>query len=382
MQILKMFFFLDDNLGFVCVYHPFQNDPGTLLKTTDGGDTWKGIEVPLVPYCIRMFDRDNGILGCIGGGLYTTDDGGESWSLFGFLKATILDMSIINSEEKTSLISTAYGGVIKYTPQGIIDMDPDDDIVADVKGIHVLDENRFCCTQTGNIYYYDGIGYSDLMTHTAGYVSDICFADENRGWACNDYNLVQGTGKVDPEYAWARIKDADNAARGLNKIFAWDKDNIWIVGNTGVMYYSSNASECGYNLSTQTWWSEVVLEQQAVGMTDKDFTGVYFTSMNNGYVVGAALTILRYTILNSVDEGHDRNELLVSPNPAVDLINLSGEFLPNSKYEISDIKGNLLMNGDLPESQSINISELQAGAYFIKIMSGDEVFTEKFIVEK
>lgn len=73
------------------------------------------------------------------------------------------------------------------------------------------------------------------------------------------------------------------------------------------------------------------------------------------------------------------NELVIYPNPAKDVLNISSLELNDSMlYTIFDITGKRVMNSKLNNS-SIDISKLSPGNYIIRIVSGASIKSQKFI---
>jgi hypothetical protein len=72
--------------------------------------------------------------------------------------------------------------------------------------------------------------------------------------------------------------------------------------------------------------------------------------------------------------------LIVSPNPTKDILNISSSMPLNEDtiYTIYDISGRQLMNKKL-ENQTIDLSALSSGNYILRVISGKDVKTHKFI---
>ena len=72
--------------------------------------------------------------------------------------------------------------------------------------------------------------------------------------------------------------------------------------------------------------------------------------------------------------------LIVSPNPTKDILNISSSIPLNKDtiYTIYDISGRQLMNKKL-ENQTIDVSALSSGNYILRVISGKDVKTHKFI---
>jgi hypothetical protein len=73
--------------------------------------------------------------------------------------------------------------------------------------------------------------------------------------------------------------------------------------------------------------------------------------------------------------------LNIYPNPAIDYINIVYTPAINSIYEVFDVQGNKRFSGTLYPlgSQQLNISALQNGLYFLRVINGKSSISGKFI---
>ncbi|MEM5565745.1 FG-GAP-like repeat-containing protein [Psychroserpens sp. AS72] len=97
----------------------------------------------------------------------------------------------------------------------------------------------------------------------------------------------------------------------------------------------------------------------------------------NNPTINGALEIIEGDTLSL--ENSLTNELVIYPNPAKDILNISSLELNDSMiYTIFDITGKRVMNSKLKES-SIDISKLSPGNYILRIVSGSSIKSQKFI---
>jgi hypothetical protein len=86
---------------------------------------------------------------------------------------------------------------------------------------------------------------------------------------------------------------------------------------------------------------------------------------------------------NSINVYSDINTTIsVYPNPVNDKLYLQSQIFKNPNkvsYQIMDIFGNTILEGNYSLSDYIDVSSLASGVYFIKAISGTEVATNKFI---
>ena len=73
------------------------------------------------------------------------------------------------------------------------------------------------------------------------------------------------------------------------------------------------------------------------------------------------------------------NDLILYPNPTKGIINLNTNYGFNEAiYSIFDIGGRRVLNSKFNSNQ-IDVSELSAGTYILRIMNNNQIKTQKFI---
>ncbi len=91
---------------------------------------------------------------------------------------------------------------------------------------------------------------------------------------------------------------------------------------------------------------------------------------------------LRLASINS-DEARLNNQISIFPNPTESILHLNYNFVSEGShnYKIFDITGRLQMQRDISSIkgiETINLSSLQQGSYFIIVYNGNrQIFTEK-----
>ena len=79
----------------------------------------------------------------------------------------------------------------------------------------------------------------------------------------------------------------------------------------------------------------------------------------------------------SINENDQNNLTQINPNPAVSELNLLGEGA--FSYQISDMSGKILLQGEVNESDKIRIADLNAGVYNITCVTENKVQTLRFM---
>lgn len=78
-----------------------------------------------------------------------------------------------------------------------------------------------------------------------------------------------------------------------------------------------------------------------------------------------------------ISDINESNTLMIYPNPAVSELNLLGEGA--FSYQISDMSGKILLQGEVNESDKIRIADLNAGVYSITCITENKIQTLRFI---
>lgn len=103
---------------------------------------------------------------------------------------------------------------------------------------------------------------------------------------------------------------------------------------------------------------------------------MYVASSQNG-------TIYKITAPNaSVEDIDNQNKIKIYPNPASDKIFVEGINQENLNAEFITLEGRVILNKNLNSDNSIDISGLNSGIYFVTIKSNqNKIYTQKIIVK-
>lgn len=108
-------------------------------------------------------------------------------------------------------------------------------------------------------------------------------------------------------------------------------------------------------------------------VTEVRFTATDFANSNLDLFKGN----LDVTVLGNENETILDSKLALSPNPSNDIIKVSGLKMAGA-FTIYDTHGISILEGIAENEESVNISDLKAGIYFLKFKTGE---TLKFIKE-
>ena len=149
---------------------------------------------------------------------------------------------------------------------------------------------------------------------------------------------------------------------GSKYIVAFQNDKIVSITHNGTLDTSFNNTGVFF-CENYYYYMDVKLQD-----TNKLLLGGY----SNG---NAAIIRLNIPYEVSIKETpYSENRITIYPNPAKDYLYFNSE----QRFEIMDIQGRILLRSENP-MQSVNVSRLKAGVYFIKTITGANTQIQKVI---
>ncbi len=153
---------------------------------------------------------------------------------------------------------------------------------------------------------------------------------------------------------------------------AGDAVIVWDEPEGCVMPDEYNVYEDGTFLgsTTDTFYVDMGLTN---GLFTYTATAVYYFGESE---VSNSITIL----IVSLDE-NNANELVVSPNPAIDYVKVNSGIHINT-YSILDINGKVVESNIVESSKfTINVSQYSEGLYYLKFETDDKPILRKIILK-
>jgi hypothetical protein len=150
-----------------------------------------------------------------------------------------------------------------------------------------------------------------------------------------------------------------NTNRALNNVYQWFKDSNPISGANSTTYTIVNAQESD--------------------------SGVYYCEITNPTVPD--LVIVRANINLLVDsnlsiEDIENNTFSIYPNPTANWLNIAGNSLINSKAEVYDLNGRLVISKKIKSNITIlNVETLSPGVYVMKMTNEQNATTTKRFIK-
>ena len=353
--------FLNENIGWIA------GEDGTILKTTDAGNSWisQSISTPDNIRIIFFTDSLNGWVDLYEwtpfrhGSIYHTTDGGDSW----FSQFTIADYGLLSLFFTDNLNGWVVGtnGIAFKTNDG---GNTWQQMYIETFGgwlysVRFVNNNygwavgemfgQVAKTTDGGNYWFN----QNIPTYY--YIIDSYFSNENFGWCVGSNGTIVATS--DGGNTW--LTRTSGVTNELRDILFVNENSGWIAGFGGVILHSNNGG-----LS----WS-----QQSSNTTD-DIYNINFVSESTGWAVGENGLIL-HTInggipveLIAFTGSIYENNIILNWETATETNNKGFEILRDGKV-ISFISGS--GTSTEPQSYSLTDEDVSPGTYTYSLVQID-----------
>ena len=290
MAWLRSVYFLDQDHGWVA------GSNGTLLRTTDGGETWKRL-LPLTRDTLHDVYFANENVGWLvverdllklktndepRSYLLKTEDGGFSWRRV-FLKSADVNVRLVRAIFADTQHGWVFGetGIVYGTRDGgehwVRQASPTKHLLL---GGAVVDYSRVWLVGAGATIVQTSDGGT---TWQSGIVRDdqnvrftaASFVGQNSGWAVGAAGRIFKT--IDSGRTWFAV--AANVDSDLLDVKFVNANEGWIAGSQGILLHTNDA---GAHWTTQS------------NVTSHALQRLFFLDRNHGWAVGFGGTILKY----------------------------------------------------------------------------------------
>lgn len=364
--------FLTNDLGFVC------GAAGTLLKTTDGGETWNPITTGTSNDLYRTYfqDEDHGIVVGNNGTARKTINGGQNWTTIN-LNTTEHFRDVFFWTATDGIIIGGNGvGIVRTTDDGGQTWQSQDDIPGE--GL------RSACMNNGKLYF---IGFEGNLFEVD--TTDFSFTTHDTeqpamvsiDWNALDHAIaIGGNGFIkkttDGGVTWTYVESNTNnfmaEVRFLNSTDGFIACGD-VANNTGLLLKTNDGGE--------TWTT-----------IDPDSHRLYALSLySNTTLIATGLngTILKFVkdenaVENSID---DKVEVVLTfPNPTHDQLHVSllHPDLYNAAWaiELTDMEGRIVLSENFRHTSNaiVQVGNIAAGTYFVHVKAGNDCISRKKIV--
>jgi len=252
MRVRNIYFNTDES-GFAVVGYGSDN---ALYKTNDGGTSWRKKKISYPFKDVFFLDQNKGFAGggyggfhwTLYGNLWFTGDGGNTWSK----------------------IPDHPGGYITFCS-----------FISDTVGFTLTDgmygSGFYKSADGGNNWNNVSINFPDSTIYYRLFINDLCFTDNQTGWAIGNFWTEDTSGAViiksidggnNWEFIWKYL-DREEYHYTLHSIHSYGS-NLWAVGESGLIV----------KYTEQDQW------QILPAVTDVPLKTVFFSDEQHGWISG------------------------------------------------------------------------------------------------
>lgn len=358
------------NVAWVAAF----KDAGTvqgIYKTTDGGATWTrqttasfNTGTDSFPNFVYFFDANNGV--CQGDPasgyfeIYTTVNGGSTW--------TRVPQANIPPPIFAGSVNDEFGYVTNF------------DVVGDT---------IWFGTSKGRLFKSSnkGLNWTVAQSPTPDFGSDSAVnGNSNGSYSFSDVNkgiLIKTTGTL----VGATVVQTSTLHTTTDGGLTWSpitasgyfrSDIEYIPGTSKIV---STGSGCSYSINDGVTWTNVDATQRPFVAFLSDIVG-YASGFTNTPGPSTTGGVFKYTGNQLVNKTFESSKFSTYPNPVKDVLTiLNTDNILFNEVTITDLNGRTIKNykvNNLSET-SLNVSELNAGVYFLSITSDSSKAVKKFI---
>ena len=288
---------------------------GTLLRTTNGGNTWTAQSSGITEDFrgVAFKNSEVGIGVAFGGKIVRTENGGGNWTAAS--SNTLRDLRGVSFAHPDT--AWAVGGgpptIMKSGDAGANwASTPVDGNPANILDVFFLNSMQgWICGESGYIQYTidGGQTWSTPITGPLnGSFTSIHFANEEIGWTVNTAGKIWKSN--DGGVCWIEQNAAE--APHLRGVFATSSTEAWAVGESGSIRHTTDG---GTN-----WMNE------DIPLESDDFNDIFFVDANTGWIVGEDGKVYAKGVMSDIKvvdhlPGMDLKPLW--PNPVSDQLNIA-----------------------------------------------------------
>ena len=253
-----------------------------VFYSPDGGETFQIQSLPEnsgITSSIFMKNNQEGYVVTFSGNILKTENGGITWVIL-HEPGGALNSVHFPPNSNTGYTCGTNGTVWQFDDVSITDISPSNN-ASNLQSICCPVDNTDIklCGQT-TIARHKNNTWANLQFYDSTiFYNSIFFINNTTGWCVGIDGIII---IVVDGFSW--VGQTSNTTKTLNDVFFINSLEGWVAGSEVLLHTTDGG---------KTWTEE--LESFTPG---KALTGVYFTSANNGYVVGN-YTVLKYTEITS-----------------------------------------------------------------------------------
>ena len=337
---------------------------GTLLKSTNFGDTWNLLNSSTSSEItsIKFVTANLGFFTTIDGEIFKTQNGGSSWT-----GEQLQDIGALNCvdflDENTGLTAGDNGNIFRTINGGNTWNTLGGQSVFVVNDILLMNDTlALSVGAQGSVLSSSDLGLTWTLVSTESSESFSALEKKN-----NEVAIFTGTNGVIGEFSAismsvSEIKSIDSENDWLTDLEVLENGRVFAVGRNSSILRTNNGWKT-LDLDSTNDIQSIKFFNDTLGLTCGSDGKIYKTETAGAPVGTKSILIER---------------LKFHPNPANNVITLSENF-ERKKLEVFDINGKNIMNINIT-SNNIDVSNLVQGQYFLRISSRTKIYSGKLIV--
>jgi len=223
---------------------------GKVYKTTDGADSWtllssSGLDLEEINE-VSFINQLTGVAVGIkesNGAIFRTSDGGATWTANQAIASRDLKSIQFIGTGGVAFAAGIDGVLLKSTDGGNTWITISTGLTVTFKEIHFKDRLNGCAIADGKLWYTESGGYSwtqPLQTVMGDEYVDLCFVNDNTGYALSKKGYVQAT--YNSGKSWTE-KYKHNILQDLTTISIESNRAGYVAGNNGTVINTSDINE-------------------------------------------------------------------------------------------------------------------------------------------
>jgi photosystem II stability/assembly factor-like uncharacterized protein len=267
--------FANDSVGYICGGSKYA--AGIILRTMDGGRTWASPDSinPRAFYCSFFFSPQEGMFGGFDGAVVSTIDSAHTFSTNQFSSTPIERLSFIDRQRGVAACGGGYktGKVYTTTDGGASWTQRYSDSMHAYNGAAFLDDSTVVVCGYGTVLRsLDGGATFTVVRQNGDIYQDMKFIGST-GYAVGyQGEVIKSTDRGITWYTARAGNGVFSSPDHLLGVDFFDENNGYAVGESGLMVHTSNGG--------QDW-------QTVKAFTSERLRGVHMFSATSGIVVGA-----------------------------------------------------------------------------------------------
>lgn len=287
-QNLNSVHFISQTVGFVC------GNAGTLLKTTNGGNSFQSVVLQHAQQLNRVYfsTNNNGYIVGNDGLILKTNNGGTTWdSIYSGVMQSLSVVNFINA--RVGFVGGQGGVILKTLDSGNTWASSATGITAgqydNVNDIFFTDSLTGYTTLSSTIYktVNGGLSWSTLIQNPSFFYRDIHFINKDTGFVCGNGGLYFVLRTTDAGQTWQMASSSNYPYYQVTT----DNDNNLLLSGAGVF----KSSDLGV-----TWSEAVTATQIEFTQNNLRFLSVSGKNASSGIAVGTSGKIYVNQLFDSV----------------------------------------------------------------------------------